>query len=335
MNNFWLKKLGWFAGIFVFMLLFNLNKSRIYESETDILLLPKNETGALSLDATIDNFKLVLESLAFNDRIAENSDALEAGLELPNYKRKEFWNSKLSVARAEKSGVIRIKNFDKESVLARELNADTVENLIAVAGNYYDIKTDLEMRIIDGPIVQKIAAQNLPITVGVSALWSLGIFVVMFFLFPFIFIKKEPRKRALPGQEFSRQRAQGKKIIPAIIPEEENYFATRDFFEQAKKTEEVKVTEKVSVTEKVQSQKSNFSLPTFPSFGKKAPTPVNLPVNEEEIPDIFRQKATMPEVGKELVPEKKEEESIPEYIPREATPVEVRARLNRLLSGGK
>jgi hypothetical protein len=330
-KNTWLKKIGILGAIFFFVLIFNLNKSRVYEAETDILVLPKNEAMAGQLDSITDNFRAVLASLAFNDRISEGSDALAPGVELPNAKRKEFWNSKLAVTRVDESGALRIKNFDVDSTLAKELNADTVDSLIAVAGSYYNIKTDLELRIIDGPIVRRIASQNLILTISKSILWSLGLYLVFFFLFPIIFIKRDKEGREIPGRDFSQKISSTQKSNPLIIPEEENYFATKNFFPPTQKPQVV------VESKKVQSPKNSFSLPTFPSFGKKAPTPANLPVSEEAVPDIFRQKEPLPEVKKEPVELDKTEEQAKdlEYIPREATPEEVKARLNRLLGGGK
>jgi hypothetical protein len=329
MNNkgTWLKKLSAFAVILLLIILFNLNKSRVYESETDVLFLPKNETIARELDQTIGNFQQVLMSLAFNDRIADGSDALAPGVELPNYKRKEFWNSKISITRAAESGVVRIKNFDSDSTLARELNRDTIESLIAITGNYYNINTDLEIRIVDGPIVRGIASQNLFVTIGQSVLWSVGFYLVLFFLFPFIFIKKEKEKQGVFGRNFPPSPMAKKEPVSVVLPEEENYFATKNFFDQVQKTQTV---------EKVVLRKETSPLPNLSSFGKKSQTPANLPVSEEALPDIFRQKEPVPEVKKETVePVKKNEAVAEEYVPHEATPEEVKARLNRLLGGGK
>lgn len=318
-KEIWRKKIIALSVILILIFLFNLNKNKVYQSETDILILPKNESITRSLDLVIANFQQVLVSLAFNDRISENNDALESGIELPNYKRKEFWNSKIAATQLEKSGIIQIKNFDQDSALAKELNNDTVENLIAIAGNYYNIKTDLEIRIIDGPIVKQVISQNIFTIIGQSLLWTLGIYIIFFLLFPLVFIKKEATKKEFFGQDFLSKITPSKKIIPTILPEEENYFANKNFFENVKKVDDLKVET---------PQKNVFSLPTFPSFGKKADTPANLPVSEEEVPDIFRQKEVIADI----------EETVPtndDYIPREATEEEVKARLNRLLGGGK
>jgi capsular polysaccharide biosynthesis protein len=290
----WRKKIGTVVVLLVFIFLFNLSKSRVYESKTDILILPTNETTIRNLDLVVANFQQILMSLAFNDRIAENNDALDPGIELPNYKRKEFWNSKIAITRPEKSGVIQIKSFDQDSALAKELNNDTVENLIAIAGNYYNIKTDLEIRIIDGPIVKQVVSQNILFIIGQSILWTIGIYVIFFLLFPLVFIKKEVAKKEIFGEDFLARTASLKKTVPTILPEEENYFATRNFFKQA----------------------------------KKAATPANLPISEEDVPDIFLQKNITSEI-------KIEEPVKEDYVSREATEEEVKARLNRLLGAGK
>jgi hypothetical protein len=223
--------------------------------------------------------------------------------------------------------VLRIKNFDAKSSLAQELNNDTIENLIAVIGRYYNIQTDLEIQIIDGPIVRKTIAQNLTVLIGESLLWSLALYLIFFFLFPLIFIKKETGQRELPGRDFSRNVEPLKKMVVATIPEEDNYFATKNFFDQVKKTE---------VMEKILPKEGTLPPSTFPSFGKKAPTPVNLPVSEDELPGIFRQKIATPQAEKVIEkPIEHVEAAQVEYIPREATPEEVKARLNRLLGGGK
>jgi len=329
MNNFWLKKTVILAGIFLLVLLFNLNRSAVYQSETAVLILPKNEVVALNFDATVENFRQIMTSLAFNDRLSDGSEALALGVDLPNYKRKEFWNSKIAVTRVGESGVLKIGNFDASSILALELNNDTVDSLITVAGNYYNIKTDLELRIIDGPTVKKIIAKNSLLVVGESMLWALGIYFFVFFLLPFVFIKKEVKERKLPGRDFSREILLSQKPMPAILPEEENYFATKNFFGSVKKTEEAR---EIKLNKETPASKNTFSLPNFPSFGKKAPTPANLPVSEDEVPDIFRQKEIVPEVKTEMA-EPTENAINTEYVPREATEEEVKARLNRLLGG--
>lgn len=332
MNNFWRRKLSLLAGIFFLVLLFALNKGGMYEAKTEVLVLPKNATIARELDSTVDNFIEILKSLAFYDRVAKSSDALESGLELPGYKRKIFWNTKLLAQRVGKSGVIEVINFDKDNVLARELNKDTVDNLILATASYYNIKTELELRIVDGPIVRKINSQNLLATFLQSALWSLLIWVSFFFILPLVFTKKDQEKRVIRGRGFSRKEVQLEKTIPAFIPEEENYFASKNFFGLAKKE-----AKEILETKKPLMQKSASPLANFSGFGKKAPIPNNLPVSEDDVPDIFRAKEVAMEIDKVEVADelKKTETDNAEYIPHEATPEEVKARLNRLLSGGK
>ncbi|MFZ2193010.1 MAG: hypothetical protein WAV31_02100 [Candidatus Moraniibacteriota bacterium] len=305
----WLKKIIAALVLFVVILLFNINNNSVYESETKVLFLPKNELVSQEIDAVIANFEQIISSLAFCDRLAEENDSFEDVQDLPNYKRKEACNTKLEVSQLGKSATVSIKNFDKDSILVRELNDDTVNNLIAVTGKYYNIKSDLELRIIDGPIIRSGVLQNIFYIILQSLLWAVIIFVCIFFLIPFIFIKKEKKIRQIPSTDFAEKIPFKKTAAPIFsIPEEENYFSTKNFF------------------------KASFS-----GAGKKASTPVNLPISDDEVPDIFREKISMNKVEipveEKMIPEKDTQEK--EYISHEATPEEVKERLNKLLRGEK
>jgi len=298
-NQTKLKKIGLAIGLFVIILLFNLNRDGVYGSTTTVLFLPKSAVTASSSAAITENFRQIIASLAFCDRLAEQNTSLAVANDLPNYKRQEFCNAKFLVEKPQWSAMLRITNFDVDSTLARELNSDVVENLIAVSGKYYNIKTDLELRIVDGPIVEKNLSQNLTMTILLSLIWTAIVYGGLFFLVPFIFLKKENKARSIPGSKFFQEVPVRKELT--VSPEEENYFSAKNFFK-----------------------------PTFPSFGKKAPTPANLPVSEEVVPDIFREKTPIVKIE-----EKPKDEAVSEYIPREATPEEVKERLNKLLRGEK
>ena len=281
--------------------LFRLNRDGIYSSTMTVLFLPKSVTVSQEASLITENFKQILASLAFCDRLAEQNESLSVANDLPNYKRQAFCNAKFLVERPVGSSMLRITNFDPDSALARELNSDVVDNLIAISGKYYNIKTDLELRIVDGPIVKKELSQNLAKTILLSFLWTIALYSGLFLLFPFIFLKKENKERPIPRGEFFRE-VTAKKAMP-VLPEEENYFSAKGFFQ-----------------------------PTFPSFGKKASTPANLPVSEEEVPEIFRPKTVASEItGETEETEKDNTETTKEYVPREATPEEVKERLNKLL----
>ncbi len=303
-NQTKLKKIGLAIGLFVIILLFNLNRDGVYSSTMTVLFLPKSVVTSQESSSIAENFRQILSSLAFCDRLSEQNESLSVANDLPNYKRQEFCNAKFLVEKPQGSAMLRITNFDADSTLARELNSDVVENLIAVSGKYYNIKTDLELRIVDGPIVKKELSQNLTMTVLASFLWTIILYGGLFLL-PVIFLKKENKARPIPGSKFFQEVPVRKELT--VSPEEENYFSAKNFFK-----------------------------PTFPSFGKKAPTPANLPVSEEVVPDIFRSKEVAPEVKIETGEvEKNNIETAQEYIPREATPEEVKERLNKLLRGEK
>ncbi len=304
MNNrqAWSRKISIGVVLFFAILIFNINKNSVYESETTVLILPKNELLAKEIDLIRGNFKQIMQSLAFCDEVAQQNESLSVAQELPSDKRKEFCNSKLEVSLVEKSAIISVKNFDKDSALARELNSDTVEKLIISAGKYYNIDTDMELRIVDGPIIKQDSFRNGFWLFLESVFWTLVICAMLFFLVPFIFIKKKKTNLSiLKNKLYSK--APLEKMV-AIFPETENYFADKNFFP----------------TKKIE-----------PSVGKKAPTPANLPVDEETVPDIFRKKEVIVENN---LPEKEKNES-EDFTSREATQDEMKERLNKLLRGGK
>jgi hypothetical protein len=304
MNNrqMWKRKISIAGALFFVILIFNINRNSAYESEMTILLLPKNESMAKEIDSVRGNFKQIMQSLVFCDEVSKQNESLSVTQDLSNYQRKKFCDSKSEVSLVEKSTMIKVKNFDKDGVLARELNSDMVGVLIASAGKYYNINTALELRIVDGPIVKLDSFRNSLWLFGESIFWTIVIYAGLFFLVPFIFIKKKKTNFPVLKNNFSSKTPFEKMV--SIFPETENYFADKNFFPA--KT-------------------------TILSVGKKAPTPVNLPVNEEAVPDIFREKIVVAEDG---ATEKKENAN-ENYVHREATPDEVKERLNKLLRGGK
>lgn len=332
MNDSWMKRIGWVLGIFAAILVFNLNNVLVYQAETDVLLLTKSEQAASSLQAVAQDIRQLVLSLRFGDVIAENNAALSPAEELPNYQRKQFWDEKVSVDPIRGSGVIRIRNYDRDSTSARELNQDTVDNLIAQFGNYYDIQHDFELRVIDGPIVKNAASPELLVVVGKSFFWSLFAYLVIFYLLPFIFIKRDGPKRAV-AQKLARPAIQSVQSS-VDLPAEENYFSSQVF---AVKPPKIQKAPFAPVGEN-----RLYDSPVI-TPEKKAPIPDNLPVGDEELPDIFRQKTAAEGISSDkasiaketYIPSGKAEQEKLEYVPREATPEEVKERLNKLLRGGK
>jgi hypothetical protein len=258
------------ATAIVFLAFININ--RAFKSETDILVIFKSEKAAESADIILENLKVLPKSLSFYDKvIADNKDAQnEQILELPDYKRQKYWNETINIERIGGSSVLKFVAMDKDQYNAEVLSTQTVKSLIRIIGVYYDIKNDIDIRIINEPITESSFAGSY----GFVFLESLLLGIILAFILNYSLVlleqnQPEEEKRA----SFSWTYKEKKEL--EILPQEKKY----------------------------------------QGFTKKASAPMNLPIAEDLIFEVS----------------KKPEEKTP--LTHEATPEQVKERLNKLLSG--
>jgi capsular polysaccharide biosynthesis protein len=315
-KTFWIASLALASMIFFVAM----SSSKMYQSDMDVLFLPKSEVSVSNIEQIIANAKQIPFSLSFYDKLVENNPDIDDEVaDLPDAARKDFWNSKIETKQLGKSGVVRITIFSSDQMQAEMLSRQTANNLVIAMSRYYNIKTDLDMRIIDGPIVSQTGKTNIFLIIFLSLIFGLilGLFVSLLTELIVDRIKNEKDDRQT---EFKKQPltlanfsfpilggAENKKTLPA---EPENVF---DF--NIKKEREI--AEPAVVEE------------SFRVSEKKAAAPANLPIAEEEIPFDFK---SQPEKEMQFV-EKIVSDAVSKDTSREATPEEVKARLNKLLSG--
>lgn len=138
---------------FTFFLLF-IDACKTYSSSITILVNAKSEFSAKQQEQIIENILAFPHTLSFYDRLLKyNPDVRDITKGNSSDKRKLAWNKMLSVKRTDKnSSVIEISITAKQESDADQLAQKTVRTLFDFTGNYYDIKNDLDLRIIDGPI---------------------------------------------------------------------------------------------------------------------------------------------------------------------------------------
>lgn len=323
--------------------IFFINQSRTYKTEIDILILPRNEKTAQSLDQTVESIKQIPLSLSFYDKLLEiNSDIEDGAAGLPDYKRKEYWNSKIRAERIGESGIIKFEVFDKNQWQS-EITAFQLKNdIFFVISKYYNIKTDLEPRLIDGPITSSGISKN----VWAVLLKSLGLGIVFGFVAGILISvisgvvsrKKEDffnsqvsfKKDVLENNdlgenserdfeyEFSSNKSAAEKALEEIQAEEMAYEESQP--EEAAALEEEKPAESDALLSESAADISN---------DKKSVAPSNLPFAEEELPEIFNGN------GKSSAEEKDASKEEMKVSYKEATPEEVQARIAKLLQGAK
>jgi capsular polysaccharide biosynthesis protein len=284
--------------------IFNLNLNRAYLAQTEILLLPKNEAATQNISQIMENASLLPLTLSFyENHIATSDEVIDEVQELPGYKKLDFWQKKINLEKIGQSGIIRISVADPDQWQAEALAQASAKGLSDELSRYYNIRTELETRIVDGPILRYSRPLNkISWTAVLSFLVGLAISMFLYLLYS-LFSQISMPVRKSPRVKFSYTPPEAPEFSEPVYPIEEPF----EFFEETPAPEPTPVTEI-----------------------KKSFAPSNLPVVEEEV---------QPESKADL--KLRQDEHIlasvnriaSKHSSREASPEEVKARLNRLLRG--
>lgn len=296
------------AVLVIFVALININ--RTYKSEVDLMLVSRNEATAKNMDRIIEDAKIIPLSVSFYDVIV-SKDFEDIAEELPNYKREAYWRKKIKTERVDGSSIIRITIFDEDQITADDMSQEAALSMAEILSRYYNINTELDSRIVNGPMVSYGMRNNVFILILESLLGGL-IFVFSVLAVNFIL------GILGIGGDLKKNRKSGLvRELPKISKEAEMGPISFD-----KKPADFKKIEKQAEDQDAYIQKNAFPQ----SLGRKSSAPENLPVADES---IFQGAGIEPVKTEEIKKEKTEEK----IAVREATPEEVKERLNRLLRG--
>ena len=137
--------------IVIFLLL--ISNFNWYRTDYNILLVAKSGELAKNPDTVIENVIELPRNLSFYEKILKDNDKIEdqfAGFSKD--KRKQLWNDSLIIERKSGSGMIDLSVLAKNRSDSLELSKQAVNTLINYAGKFYNLRDDLDIRIIDGPI---------------------------------------------------------------------------------------------------------------------------------------------------------------------------------------
>lgn len=325
---------------------FSLDSFRGYRAEISIIALPKGDN--LSADQVVENIAVLPTTLDFFDaliasdaRIAEFSDIDEQ----PMAVRKAAWSEMLSVKRQGESGVITYslaaESQEEAMLLARQMSKVLFEKV----GAYYDIRSDVSIRTVEGPLVR--------ISVDSPFLWigaSLGLGIVVALVMTFILsnistIFPSTRTASMPEGRMPHKAAESAKPSfrpSAFIPKKP--LALFSESGEAKAHEEK--WEKILAVQEAEAKRAELNdllvrsaKPVVSTVAAAAPA--NLPVMDEK--EFFAQfeatAAAQEEAAVAPTPLAVEASMSPvEEVPTpavEPTVEEYRRRLNELLKQGK
>ncbi len=135
----------------VFVMLMNTN--RTYESKSDILIVAKSGLASENFDQIIGDTVYIPHTLSFYDKlIADNENLIDNFKGLSSFERKLFWKKEIRTERIAKSGIIRIAVTNPDKNQAEMIGRQANITLASYLSQAYNIKTDIDLRIIDGPI---------------------------------------------------------------------------------------------------------------------------------------------------------------------------------------
>lgn len=173
-NNTQTFRMAWQRSFFVTLffvmlasLLFWLDDFRVYQSEVQILVVGR--VPSVATDQVVENFGELAGTLSFYERLLENHQDIDDMFEgYTKDHRKKLWNETAKVMQNENSGVLSVLAKGDTPVQAKRLSEATVATLFSLASLYYNIETDVDLRVIDESIVET--------TIGRPVLYGLASF---------------------------------------------------------------------------------------------------------------------------------------------------------------
>ncbi|NTU66611.1 MAG: hypothetical protein HGB08_01680 [Candidatus Moranbacteria bacterium] len=303
----------------VFLLLLNTRKT--FETEIDMMIVGKNSAIAGNIKPVIGTIGQIVESSSFYSQVADMNggiDAIDSGMS--PYDQRRLWDKAVDVEGDKGSYVFSVKNYGRSGSISKDLNEETVSTLILSIGKYYDIRSEIDLRIIDGPLTRQVPSMNILLMIIWSIVSGIVFYAAVFYFIPWFYFKKPLGKTGLSDGIGAVARKMN-FTIPGRKPFEEAPYS----FPQEKKKEAPIAAEKNI------PQKEEPVIPVMTMTPeKKSGTPDNLPVSEE-IPAFLLQKEkeeTIEEPATANGPIREKD------LTREANAEEVKERLNRLLGGG-
>ena len=331
---------------------------KAYRSEMIVMVIARSEKAVMQKKDAVENLSLLPQMLSFYDlMLKENKDIVDLNVEKTADKRKEAWNRILEVSKNEKDAqsLISIAITTSSQNDSEEIVQRAARTLMSVTGRYYDIRNDVDLRIVDGPITKQVVQGWFWIFVlSLSA----GIVVIMVFSYlptvGFIEIKREIGNftalhniRDILKKKEEQDSEDGKKEIESIYTAQESLDANiLADFSVKKEDEEVERVEIAPMKEESVIPQAPDNLPVgpadslifehpaqYPNFpempasqAKVASAPANLPFAEEGEFPIF-ESPTEEKSAEENV------DSATSLVDKEPTKEELKARLNQLLRG--
>lgn len=302
-----------FSCTFIFILS---SQSIVYRSEMILLVIPKNEKIAVASEEIAGNLNEMVGTLFFYEKLLRDNPSIEdEWADFSKDKKKKLWNEKIKAFHQAGSTTFVVEITDENQAQSNFLAKQSIGSLFNLAGRYYNIKTDIDLRILEGPITRMILRGwywivLAGILVGAFFSWL----VQLFFLFieRLFYTKSKLKFSSIKFPKIKKTSGGKKEDLEKLI---ENYL----------------------------EKDSAFFAPKIKTKLRKSNPPMNLPIasaikerdiqEEEDDVQATQREIEIPAVKEEQIGlEQIKKENTNEVVP-EPTEDEFKRRLNQLLRG--
>lgn len=323
-------------------------KFKTYQSEMTILVIPKSANAIAQKDQVLSNLLQFPKTLAFYDRLLKDNPAFEdSSAGKSPVQRKATWNRMVATdSVAENGSLISISITAENENDSKLIVSKTVRSLFDFTANYYNVKDDVDLRIIDGPIT-KVMFVGWPLILIVSIVFgSLLASVIgrLAVLRPKTFdlqtmLKKNPLQdlnRSREGASFAMpiealehlyQKETAKEAYLQNDIKQDEETKTQTEVETELETREIPA-EEIAHLQAIASRNVYPNFPEMPVHGPaKSVAPENLPIAD------FNEGAVLSEQDENIFSDKQTEPETKEEKNHEPTKEQLKDRLNQLLRG--
>lgn len=307
----------WLAVSFAASLVW-LDELRGAAAEMSVLVIDGAEASPIA-----ENLAELSKNLSFYDAVLAEQELIEDTFRGESSdRRRAGWNDLVQVMPADGSGLLVVTAWGENRDDARFLAEATTATLFKTAARYYNVKTEIDLRVIDGPHVEA-RLRSWPTWVGLSLVSGLVVSAVFFALLALL-------DRILARTSPNRQRPRQRSVLPpeTFIPKPPEHWS---FEGDARSPIERDPTATAS------SARTAAAPSNLPFLAEEPITPLQgamARLVKEDVDATVRALAVEPEptsVAQSQAPIFGQESIQPRT--EEPTPEEYKRRLNALLSG--
>ncbi len=303
--------------------LFWLDFFRGYQTQMSVLVIGRGMTDG---SVVAKNLSGITQTLSFYERVlAGNENIDDRFAEESSSERLSHWQGVNQVSRGGDTDILNVVTRGDSPEESRELALATTKSLFEVAAFYYTIRTDVDLRVIDGPLTAGFI--NNPLLYGAISLAS-GLLVTILFFALLWFV---PRVFSFAFASRLHKKKEAEEIVLAHLGESVPLIDPTKFVPEKLRN--------LSFEGEKPLVKENAHRPLFPQSLSKSEAPANLPFAENNFPKF----------GEEMISEKypkfenleEKEFSLSQFSEagpiqpktEEPTAEEYKRRLNVLLAG--